>query len=318
LPGTDGRPGVVDTRRIEEMRDQRRERVEGGRTVIEEPDRRQIVRENNRVIIRHDETERFRRLGGEVQVERAGRGGETRTVFMRPDGIQIITVQSPDGRLIRRIRRTPDGREFILVDNNFGGRPPGPGGFIVNLPPPRIALPREQYIVPMETASEDQMVEVFEAPPMERVARRYTLDEVRYNYNLRARMREVELNTITFETGSWEVLPDQVPLLERMAAAVLRVIERNPNEIFLIEGHTDATGNDVDNLSLSDRRASSVAVVLTESFRIPAENLTTQGYGSQNLKVPTGGAERANRRVTIRRITPLIAGGAPPAGRPAR
>jgi outer membrane protein OmpA-like peptidoglycan-associated protein len=61
-----------------------------------------------------------------------------------------------------------------------------------------------------------------------------------------------------------------------------------------------------------------VAVVLTESFQIPAENLTTQGYGSQNLKVPTAGAERANRRVTIRRITPLIAGGAPPPGRPPR
>jgi outer membrane protein OmpA-like peptidoglycan-associated protein len=127
------------------------------------------------------------------------------------------------------------------------------------------------------------------------------------------------LNTITFETGSWEVPPDQVQLLEQMATAIRRVIERNPNEIFLIEGHTDATGNDVDNLSLSDRRAESVAVVLTDSFQIPAENLTTQGYGSQNLKVSTPGPERANRRVTVRRITPLLAGGAPPPqGRPPR
>jgi outer membrane protein OmpA-like peptidoglycan-associated protein len=310
---------VADQRRIEEMHDQRRERVDGRRTVIEEPDRRVIVRENNRVIIRHDETERFRRLGGEVQVLPGGRGGETRSVFARPDGIQIITVQSADGRLLRRIRRTPDGREFILVDNSVGGRPPA-AGFVVNLPPPRILIPQEQYIVPMERASADQMVEVFAAPPVERVARRYTLDEVRYNYNLRARMREVELNTITFETGSWEVPPDQVQLLEQMAIAMRRVIERNPNEIFLIEGHTDATGNDVDNLSLSDRRAESVAVVLTDSFQIPAENLTTQGYGSQNLKISTPGPERANRRVTVRRITPLLAGGAPPPppGRPPR
>jgi OmpA family len=62
-----------------------------------------------------------------------------------------------------------------------------------------------------------------------------------------------------------------------------------PNEMFLIEGHTDAVGANVDNLSLPDRRAESVAVVLTEVYRIPPENLVTQGYGEQNLKVPTDG-----------------------------
>jgi OmpA-OmpF porin, OOP family len=39
-----------------------------------------------------------------------------------------------------------------------------------------------------------------------------------------------------------------------------------------------------------------------------AENLTTQGYGEQYLKVPTQGPERTNRRVTVRRITPLLTG----------
>jgi outer membrane protein OmpA-like peptidoglycan-associated protein len=62
-------------------------------------------------------------------------------------------------------------------------------------------------------------------------------------------------------------------------------------------------------LSLSDRRAESVSVVLTEQFQIPPENLTTQGYGEQQLKVPTQGPERANRRVKVLRITPLLAGG---------
>jgi len=41
---------------------------------------------------------------------------------------------------------------------------------------------------------------------------------------------------------------------------------------------------------------------------VPAENLTTQGYGEQYLKVPTPGPERANRRVTAQRITPLLTG----------
>ena len=62
----------------------------------------------------------------------------------------------------------------------------------------------------------------------------------------------------------------------------------------------------ISNLSLSDRRAESVALVLTEQFGVPAENLTTQGCGEQYPKVPTQGPERANRRVTVRRITPLL------------
>ena len=78
--------------------------------------------------------------------------------------------------------------------------------------------------------------------------------------------------------------------------------------MFLIEGHTDAVGSDVDNLSLSDRRAESVAIALTQQFGVPAENLATQGYGKQYLKIPTEGPERVNRRVTVRRITPLLTG----------
>jgi outer membrane protein OmpA-like peptidoglycan-associated protein len=76
--------------------------------------------------------------------------------------------------------------------------------------------------------------------------------------------------------------------------------------VFLIEGHTDAVGAAEDNLSLSDRRAESVAVALTEQFQVPAENLVTQGYGEQYPKEQTDGSSAVNRRVAVRRITPLI------------
>ena len=52
----------------------------------------------------------------------------------------------------------------------------------------------------------------------------------------------------------------------------------------------------------------STRFALQNKLRTPAENLTTQGYGDQYLKVPTPGPERANRRVTVRRITPLLTG----------
>ena len=80
--------------------------------------------------------------------------------------------------------------------------------------------------------------------------------------------------------------------------------------MFLIEGHTDAVGNDVDNLSLSDRRArigGGIADPAIPASR--AENLTSQGYGEQYLKVQTSTALHENRRVTMRRITPLLNGG---------
>src|SRR5690606_1725449 len=131
-----------------------------------------------------------------------------------------------------------------------------------------------------------------------------SLDEIRYNYPLRARMRSVNLNTINFAFGSWEVDDQAFDKLAEVARAMNRALDRNPDEIFLIEGHTDAVGSDEDNLTLSDRRAETVAIILTEEFGVPAENLTTQGYGEQYLLVDTQEAERRNRRVTVRRITP--------------
>jgi outer membrane protein OmpA-like peptidoglycan-associated protein len=146
------------------------------------------------------------------------------------------------------------------------------------------------------------------APPVDIVERPYTLDEIRYSAPLRDRMPRIDLDTVTFESGSWELGPDQIERLAVIAEGLNRVVQQNPREVFLIEGHTDAVGTDVDNLSLSDRRAESVALVLTQEFGVPAENLSTQGYGEQYLKVPTEAPEQANRRVAVRRITPLLSG----------
>ena len=140
---------------------------------------------------------------------------------------------------------------------------------------------------------------------METVEETYTVDQVRYSAPLRQRMPRVDLD-INFETGSWQLTPGQIDKLNVVADGLKRAIDKNPKEVFLIEGHTDAVGNDEDNLSLSDRRAESVAVALTEQFHVPPENLVTQGYGEQNLKVQTQDASRVNRRVSVRRITPLI------------
>ena len=124
---------------------------------------------------------------------------------------------------------------------------------------------------------------------------------------LRDRMPRVDLD-VNFETASWQLAPEQVDKLSVIADGINRALQRNPREVFMVEGYTDAVGSDEDNLSLSDRRAESVAVALTEQFNVPPENLVTQGYGKQFLKIETPAPEEANRRVAVRRITPLIDG----------
>ena len=297
-------PAQDSARRLDDVRGARREVREGDRVMIQEPGR-VIIREDGRTIVRHSEVDRFRWQARDVRVER--RGADTVTVFSRQDGSHIYTVTDESGRLLRRYRRAPDGREIIIIDNRYSG-PPRLGGYFIDLPPPVIRIPREHYIVDAQYAQPDDIYGALWAAPVENIERPYTLDEVRYSSGLRDRMPRVDLDTVTFDTGSWEVTPDQVERLVVIADGINRAIAANPSEVFLVEGHTDAVGSDVDNLSLSDRRAESVALVLSQQFGVPAENLTTQGYGEQYLKVPTEGPERANRRVTMRRITPLLTG----------
>ena len=258
------------------------------------------MRDGNRTIIRHNEADRFAIGARDVRVTR--RDNDTISIIVRPDGAQIVTTTGRDGRLLRRVRRDRNGREVVIIDNRFRGARPG---FFVDVPPPRYRGPPERYILDGRRADRDAIFSLFLAPPIERIDRRYTLEEVRYSEPLRAYMPRVDLD-VNFQTGSWQLTPDQIDTLSVIADGINRAIAKNPREVFLIEGHTDAVGSDEDNLSLSDRRAEAVAVALTEQFQVPPENLVTQGYGEQNLKVPTDGPSEANRRVAVRRITPLI------------
>jgi outer membrane protein OmpA-like peptidoglycan-associated protein len=312
--GPNGQP----LRHVEDIRKERHESVVDGRTVIREPDR-VIIREGDRTIIRHNDVDRFRYNARDIKTER--RGNDTVTIIERPDGSRVISEVDADGRLLRRVRRFANGREVVIIDNPPPRRLPpgvvigvgagvalGAAAFFIDLPPPVVRIPRDRYILDVDRARPEDIYDVLMEAPVEPIARRYSLDEIRYSQPVRERMPRVDVDTVNFETGSWDVSPEQAARLAAVADSINRIVAANPAEVFLIEGHTDAVGNDVDNLSLSDRRAESVAVILTDRFQVPPENLTTQGYGRQFLKVPTQGPERRNRRVTVRRITPLLTG----------
>jgi OOP family OmpA-OmpF porin len=222
---------------VNELRAERREERQGDRIVIHEPDRI-IIREGGQTIIRHNEIDRFRYGGGrEIAVDR--RGSETTTVVERPDGTRIITVADESGRLVRRVRRDPNGREIVIIDNSYDARPGsalGVFGYYVDLPPPVVRIPRERYIVEADRASREDLYAALIAPPVERIDRRYSLDEVRYSPRLRDRMPRIDVDSITFDSGSWELSPDQVARLAVIAEGINQAIARSGSEVFLIEG----------------------------------------------------------------------------------
>ena len=298
--------GAVVGATIANLHNERREVVEGGRTVYYEPDRIIVRDPGGQQYVRGNDLYRFRYGARDIRSETVG--GETRTVVIRPDGTEIINVVGSDGRLLRRTRRDSYGREVIIIDNSYRD-PSSVAGFYIDLPPPVVRIPYNRYIVAADEATPEVIYETMVAPPVERIERRYSLDEIRYSPNVRTRMPSIDINTINFATGSWEIPPDQGQKLQVIADGLNRAIQANPREVFLIEGHTDKVGSDIDNLSLSDRRAEAAATLLTQQFNVPAENLTSQGYGEQYPKEDTDGPSLINRRVTIRRITPLLNGG---------
>ena len=307
----EGQP-TNDTTRADRRRDRRDGRGDRGE-VVESKGDRIIIRLGDQLVIEPQrEGDRLLSRSRDVVVEDLGHG-DTRTTVFRDNGVRVITERDRYGDILTRVRVLPNGTQIVLIDNTYVDRRaprrdnrPRYYGEIEQLPPLVIGIPEDQYIVETRAASRRQVQEALVAPPVERVERAYTLDEVRYSERLRDKVRRVDLDTITFDFGSAAVSVDQLDALDNVGLALEAVLAKNPDEVFLIEGHTDAVGTDEANLLLSDRRAEAVAVALSEDFDIPPENLVTQGYGEQQLKVNTSEAERENRRVAIRRITPLL------------
>jgi len=274
-----------------------------GGKVVEDQGDRIIVERDGEYYVRKDESSLLRYGDAEFKAERL-RGGRTRETVTRQNGVRIVTIRDEGGYVLYRSRILPDGREYVLIDNRRQDR--RRRDWRRELPPLRVDIPRERYIVPAGRADYDVIYQTFAAPPVEPVEQAYSLRDVRESERLRDKVRRVDLDTITFDTGSAVVRRSQVPLLEDIARASVALIEQDPSTVLLIEGHTDAVGSDISNLALSDRRAETVARILAEIYDVPPENMVVQGYGEDYLKIETEGAEEQNRRVTIRNITPLL------------
>ncbi len=262
--------------------------------VVSSQDRLVVRGEDGNYRVLKNDDELLRRPGVQVATKEYS-DGSTRSVVTREDGVRVVTIRAPDGQVLKRTRIMPDGREIVLFDDT------------VDVEPVQMSF-LEQYRPEERTrdvTGEDELRAALMAAENP-TDRRYSLQQIRQIRAVRELVPEIDVDDVNFESGSAVIRAEEAQDLSTIGNAIAAAIEENPDEVFMIEGHTDAVGGAPMNLALSDRRAESAALALTEYFDIPPENLVVQGYGKSNLKVRTNEAERANRRVAVRRITPLL------------
>lgn len=257
------------------------------RVIVQAPDGSQQVIK--------DEVALLRQPGSTVTTENFD-DGSSRTIVTRQDGSKVVTIRDANLRVLRRTLISADGTTTQLIDDTASVEPVD----VSALPP--AARPVAAPASGIMDENELRAALATEA----QINRRFTLGQIRNIPEVRALVAPVDIAAITFDTGSAAIKPDQAQQLATLGRVIADKVRQNPREIFMIEGHTDTVGAETMNLALSDRRAESVALALTEYFQVPPENMVVQGYGEQFLKVRREGDIRENRRASVRRITDLL------------
>lgn len=108
--------------------------------------------------------------------------------------------------------------------------------------------------------------------------------------------RELLLQGVKFATGSADLLPESIPILENAIAT----LKRYPEVRIEVAGHTDSRGAEAFNQQLSARRAASVLEYL-RAGGVP-NSLTSKGYGESEpiASNDTDEGRQQNRRVVLR------------------
>ena len=108
-------------------------------------------------------------------------------------------------------------------------------------------------------------------------------------------------NGVTFDTDSTVIKPAFRDTLDKVAQSLVQY----PNSLIDVYGHTDSTGSDAYNQTLSENRARAVADYLS-SRGVTAARIRSQGFG-ETQPVASNATEEgrsANRRVEIK-IVPV-------------
>lgn len=106
---------------------------------------------------------------------------------------------------------------------------------------------------------------------------------------------------VTFDVASYTLQPSFRTTLDQVADSLIKY----PNSLIDVYGHTDSTGSDTYNQTLSENRARTVAGYL-QSRGVPAARIRSQGFG-ETMPIADNATEAGrmkNRRVEIK-IVPV-------------
>lgn len=109
-----------------------------------------------------------------------------------------------------------------------------------------------------------------------------------------------QISPVEFESGSARLLETSRPLLDRVAAVLIKHSKLK----LIVSGHTDDVGTEEDNQDLSERRAGAVKMYLATQGVHP-DSVRVYGYGEKQPVVldTTEKARALNRRVEFRITT---------------
>jgi OmpA-OmpF porin, OOP family len=109
----------------------------------------------------------------------------------------------------------------------------------------------------------------------------------------------VDIYGINFDIGKATVKPESYPVIEQ----ITNYLKEHPATRVVIEGHTDNTGSDALNLSLSDKRALSIKAEIVKRGIDPSR-METKGFGATKPVADnkTKDGRTQNRRVTIKKL----------------
>ncbi len=102
---------------------------------------------------------------------------------------------------------------------------------------------------------------------------------------------------VNFHFGSAELTPQAERLLDNVGMALQS--SDLASYLFLIGGHTDATGTNAENLDLSRARAASTTQYLLAHYKIDPRRLVLRAFGETALLFPADPEDGRNRRVEI-------------------
>jgi outer membrane protein OmpA-like peptidoglycan-associated protein len=271
--------------------------LRNGDRVVANTGDRVVVEGAQGLTVYKDDDALLRQPGATLRTENFD-DGSSRTTLDRLDGSQVVTIRDSRGRVLRRATVYADGTQYELFDDLKPTSAVDVSQLQKLRPAARNLSVGTSDLATLRAALREEMA--FDA------GRTFSLRQIREIEQVRSLVPAIDLDTVTFATGSAAIPATQTRSLVRLGILIEELLLENPREVFLIEGHTDAVGDESYNLALSDRRAETVALALTETFQILPENLIVQGYGESFLKTKTQAAEENNRRATVRRITPLL------------